>query len=63
MGWFKWEWLLIEGILLAIAINELVSLRRHKRRTQRQEPTSATEDAAPPGGQPSRSNTPSSPDS
>ena len=63
MGWFNWEWLLIEGVVLAIAINELVSLLRHKRRAQRQEPTSATADAAQPQGQAPRSDTPSSADS
>jgi hypothetical protein len=33
---FQWEWLIIELLLLAFAIFEVVSYRRYKRRMQKQ---------------------------
>ena len=31
----RWEWLVIELIVLALAVAELVSLHRHKRRARK----------------------------
>ena len=37
---FRWEWIVIELIVLALAVFELVSLRRDERRAQEAKPVS-----------------------
>ncbi len=38
----QYEWLLIELLVLGLAVNELVRLRRDKRRSQRDTPPAET---------------------